>query len=70
MRKLDPVQMKNNMVSYRTRKGMTQDDVALVLNVHPKTVCRWENEPTKVSLDVLEAMAIIYGCEVQDFFMD
>ena len=70
MKSFAPEQMKLNMVAYRMRKGLTQYDVADILKVHPKTVSRWENDPGSMSLDALDALAIIYGCQVKDFFVD
>lgn len=70
MKRFTPEQMKLNMVAYRIRRGLTQTDVAEALNVHPKTVGRWENEPGKVSLEVLNSLAILYNCQVRDFFVD
>ena len=70
MKSFDENQFRNNLVAYRVRKGLTQYRVAELLNVHPKTVGRWENNPTQISLETLDTLAIVYGIKVRDFFTD
>lgn len=68
MKTYDKEAQRLNMVAYRTRKGLTQEDVAQLLNVSRDTVIRWENECDRVNVATLEKLSRLYGCSVADFF--
>lgn len=68
MRIYDKEQQRLNMISYRSRKGFTQDDVAKILNVSRDTVNRWENDCDRVNIATLAKLGELYDCSVADFF--
>lgn len=70
MKQFNESQLRNNLICARARKGYTQSKVAELLNIHPRTLQRWENDPIKISIDDLKALSIVYSCKVSDFFMD
>jgi transcriptional regulator with XRE-family HTH domain len=42
---------------------MTQSDVARHFNVDKGTACRWDTGQTKLSLEVLNEAAALFGCD-------
>jgi len=48
--------------------GMTQREAAKALHVRPPTLCGWEKGVRKPSVDVLPAMADLYGVSVDALY--
>lgn len=58
----------NNIKELRTKKGMTQKDLADVLNVTPQAVSRWENNEVEPSLSTINQMAELFECSIDELF--
>ena len=62
--------MKNafntNLEIYRKRKGLSQRDLAKLLNVSHRTIAYYENETTSVPVDKLESIAEILSVKPGD----
>lgn len=69
MKKITSEQISNNMKGCRTRAGFSQEEVAKSLEVRRETVINWENKPGTVCLKTFIALADLYDCSVNDFFM-
>ena len=54
----------NNIKFLRKRKGCTQDEVAIALNMKRSTLSGYENEIAQPSLDVLKAFSGYYGVSI------
>jgi transcriptional regulator with XRE-family HTH domain len=54
----------NNIKFLRKRKGSTQDEVAIALNMKRSTLSGYENEIAQPSLDVLKAFSGYYGVSI------
>lgn len=50
-----------NLTALRTKKGYTQAELAEMLNYSDKSVSKWENGDVTPPIDVLIALANIYG---------
>ena len=58
----------NNIKEFRTKKGMTQKDLADVLNVTPQAVSRWENNEVEPSISTINQMAELFDCSIDELF--
>ena len=55
-----------NLEIYRKRKGLSQRDLAKLLNVSHRTIAYYENETTSVPVDKLESIAKILSVKPGD----
>ena len=55
-----------NIKRFRAEKGMTQDELAEVLNVTRQAVSNWENEKTQPDIDTLNSIAGTLGVTVEE----
>ena len=53
---------RKNMRAERARSGMTLQEVAEAINVHPNAVHRWEKGKTEPTASNLIALCKIYEC--------
>lgn len=53
---------RKNMRAERARSGMTLQEVAEAINVHPNAVHRWERGRTEPTASNLIALCSIYKC--------
>lgn len=60
--------LSENLKKYRTARGMTQEQVAAVLNINAQTVSRWECAATLPDVLTLPELARLYGVTVDDFY--
>lgn len=54
------------MKAARINRNLTQEEVAVKLNVTKKTVSSWENGRTLPGLDKIEAICELYGLSYDD----
>ena len=54
--------MRRNMKAERARMGMTTQQVAEALDVHPNAISRWENGDSEPKVSNLLALCALYGC--------
>ena len=52
----------------RTKKGLTQEELAKGLKVATNTVSRWETTSNKPDLEDLESIARYFGVSILQFF--
>ena len=69
MENLDIEVLRNNLKGYRVRKGLSQEDLAELLNVSVGTVKNWEKAPHKMTFEKLVVLAKHYDVSVNDFFV-
>lgn len=69
MDNLDIEALKNNLKGYRVRKGLSQEELADLLEVSVSTVKNWEKCPHKMTFEKLAILAKHYGVSVNDFFV-
>lgn len=60
--------LSENFRKFRTARGLTQEQVAAVLNVNAQTVSRWECAATLPDVLMLPELARLYGVTVDDFY--
>lgn len=60
--------LSENFKKFRTARGLTQEQVAGVLNVNAQTVSRWECAATLPDVLMLPELARLYGVTVDDFY--
>ena len=61
--------ISNNIRSYRIRSGLTQREVADKLGVSRITYNIYEVNPKKVRIETLQQIALIFNCNLMDFFV-
>lgn len=54
--------MVNNIVSERTRIGLTQEQLAERVGVNECSVRRWEKDPTNIRVSKLLELSNLFGC--------
>ena len=54
----------------RERSGMTQKNVAAVLEVDQSAVSRWEVGKTQPRAKLLPKLALLFGCTVDELLAD
>jgi len=60
----------DNLVGYRKKAGLTQQQLAEKLNYSDKAVSKWERAEAIPDVVVLKTIADIYGIKVDDFFSE
>ena len=60
----------NAMVGYRERAGLTQNEVALLINVDRSAIAKWETGVCMPRLTNLFKLAKLYGCTVDDLMKE
>lgn len=62
----------NKILEVRIEKGLTQEDIAIILNVSRGFIGQIEssNFPTKYSLDQINLLAKEFKCSPKDFMPD
>ena len=58
----------NSIKEFRTKKGMTQKDLAIKLNVTAQAVSRWENNEVEPSISTINQMAELFECSIDELF--
>lgn len=58
--------MRVSIKAMRVHRKMTQEAVAIALNVTKKTVNSWENGKTKPSVDMIDPICNLYKCSYDD----
>lgn len=66
--KLSRYEMAYNARRLRERTGMTQVIVADLLYTTQTQISRYENGHQIPRADMLHALAVLYGCSVDDFY--
>ncbi|MDE6954090.1 MAG: helix-turn-helix transcriptional regulator [Erysipelotrichales bacterium] len=54
----------------RKEKGITQEELAQILNVSNRTISRWENGRNMPDFDVLIEIADYYQIEIRRYLME
>ena len=60
--------MSDIIVSIRTEKGLTQEQMARGLFVTRQAVSRWETGETQPSIDMVKLICVTYGVPLERFF--
>lgn len=60
--------LAENFKKFRAARGLTQEQVASLLNVNAQTVSRWECAATLPDVLMLPELARLYGVTVDDFY--
>ncbi len=55
----------NNLISLRKQNGMTQNDLAEMLNYSDNTISRWEHAEITPSIETLQQIADIYNIPLE-----
>ena len=64
--KYQQVALGKRIYSLRVAKGMTQGQLAGVLNVSPAAVSKWERDLATPSIELLWALADFFGCSIDE----
>ena len=58
----------DNLKFLRERKGMTQEALAVQINVSQQSISKWEEGVSMPRADKLPALARIFECEISELF--
>lgn len=59
-----------NLRSYRAKYGMTQEELATKIGVHPQTIRNYEHNSSSMSLENLIKLAKCFKINPQRFFVE
>lgn len=59
----------SNMRAERSRVNISQDEVALKLGITRKTYTNFEQDASKMKLELLIKLSLILGCDIQAFYL-
>ncbi len=59
-------EISNNLVRLRQKKGWTQDDLALKLNITRQAISKWETGVTLPNIDILLSLSKIYDISINE----
>lgn len=62
-------QVTRNIASIRTRRGLTQEDVARKMGITTRTMINIENKPFEYSILKLNELANVLECNIDEFFL-
>lgn len=62
--------ISNNIKSYRTRMGYSQEKMAELMKISRATYCDYEVNTQKVKIETLQQIADILNCKLSDFFIE
>ena len=62
------IQLNKTIRELRKKKGLTQEQLAAVLNVSPKTVSKWETGEYAPDLAVIPDLAEFFGVNLDTLF--
>lgn len=58
----------NNLKSLRDQAKLTQEDVAVKLNIDRSTIAKWETGEAMPRADKLPQLARVLGCTIDELF--
>lgn len=70
MIELNKEQLRLNLKVARMKAGFTQQDVNNKFKKNALWLCRIEKNPEKIPFSIFIELANLYGCTINDFFMD
>lgn len=59
-----------NLRSYRAKLGMSQEQLANTIGVHPETIRNYEHDSSKMSIKNLLKLAKVFKIKPYRFFME
>ena len=62
-------QVSNNIKAMLKRYDMSREELAEKLGITKRTLIKVVNHPFKYKVDYLNKVALIIGCNINDFFM-
>ena len=62
-------QISNNIKAQLKRHDMSREELSDKLGITKRTLIKIVNHPNKYSIDYLNKVADIIGCNINDFFM-
>ena len=60
------VNISKNITDLRKKKGITQEQLAVSLNISPQAVSKWENGESKPALQQLYNLSMIYSIPIEE----
>lgn len=62
--------ISNNLRKFRTIKGISQQNVADILEIDRRTYINWEKDESDIKSEYIPKIAEIFGIEIKDLFTD
>lgn len=62
-------QISNNIKAMLKRYGISREELAKRLGITTRTLIKVVNHPNKYSINYLNEVANVIGCNINDFFM-
>jgi len=64
----DYSELTRTIKALRQKKGLNQAQAAEKMGITKQTLCSWEKNPEKLTIDKLTIMLSVYDIEVGEFF--
>ena len=64
-----PKKVKHTIKDLRVRAGLSQDEAAQKMNINKRTLQKWENDPTKLSVGTIARFSELYGIPTDYIFL-
>ena len=62
--------ISNNLRKFRAIKGISQQNVADILEIDRRTYINWEKDESDIKSEYIPKIAEIFGIEIKDLFTD
>ena len=60
---------RDNLQYLRTQRGMTQEQLAMLLGVSRQSISKWESEKAYPEMDKLLTICDLFGCTLDDLVL-
>ena len=67
---MDNYELGNKIYELRKKKNLTQEDLALLLDISDKSVSKWENGTSKPTIENLKKLSSIFDISLDDLIED
>lgn len=62
--------ISNNLRKFRAIKGISQQNIADILEIDRRTYINWEKDESDIKSEYIPKIAEIFGIEIKDLFTD
>ena len=68
--RINMIKMGNHIADLRKKKNYTQKTLGDILNIHEKTISKWENDINEPNLAAIRELSELLGCSIEYLISD